>query len=270
MFQYALGRVLAEQYGVPLVIDASWFNAAGWAEVSYFLKLPLRAKVVRRFSIGTRVLRKLTRKHYWEYRGVPVLRENPLDQSFDSRFLAAPADCMLFGYFQTPRYFAARAAGFREELRGLLESGAGIGGEWRAKLGKSGTVAVHVRRTDYLTHPVFLVCDLSYYRAAMTRMREWVANAQFYIFSDDPAWCREMFREDDVVVVGSLAVNPLHDMYLMSLASHHIIANSSYSWWGAWLAEQSGQRVIMPERWYVDEIVAPIEEKRMDHWSVLQ
>ncbi len=69
LFQYALGRVLAEKHGVPLVLDASWFNAAGWAEVSHFLKLPLKAKVVRRCSLGTRALRKFTGKHYWEYRG---------------------------------------------------------------------------------------------------------------------------------------------------------------------------------------------------------
>ena len=75
LFQYALGRVLAEKQGVPLVMDASWFNAEGWAEVSHFLKLPLKAKVVRRCSLGARALRKITGKHYWEYRGVPVLRE---------------------------------------------------------------------------------------------------------------------------------------------------------------------------------------------------
>ena len=61
------------------------------------------------------------------------------------------------------------------------------------------------------------------------------------------------------------ATNPLHDLHLMSLASHHIIANSSFSWWAAWLGDKPGHQVIMPNRWYAREIHAPMEEKRQAH-----
>ena len=61
---------------------------------------------------------------------------------------------------------------------------------------------------------------------------------------------------------GKDAANPLHDLHLMSLATHHIIANSSYSWWAAWLGEKPGQQVIMPDRWYAHGIKAPMAEKR--------
>ena len=74
LFQYAFGRVLAEKHGVPLILDGSWFNAEGWAEVSHFLKLPIQARVARRFSLGARAPLKVTGRHYWEYRGVPVLK----------------------------------------------------------------------------------------------------------------------------------------------------------------------------------------------------
>jgi hypothetical protein len=264
LFQYAIGRVLAEKHQVPLVLDASWFNRTGWAEVSHFLKLPLKAEVVRRCPLGARALRKITGKHYWEYRGVPLLREPSDDQSFDPRFLAAPADCLLFGYFQTPLYFEKIAAPLRHELNALLSDAVRIPDDLREKLMNPDSVAVHVRRKDYLDLPVFQVCDSAYYRQSMREMRSHLPDARFYIFSDDPEWCRGEFREADQEVIGSgvNAANPLFDLRLMSLASHHIIANSSYSWWGAWLGDKAGQRVTMPDRWYAHSIHAPMGEKR--------
>jgi hypothetical protein len=263
LFQYALGRVLAEKHQVPLVLDGSWFNQAGWREVSHLLNLPLRARVARRFPFGARALRKLTGKHYWEFRNVPVLRENPADQSFDSRFLDSPADCVLFGYFQTPLYFESIADEFRSEINGMLEAALTLDRRLVEELAAPGSVAVHVRRGDYLHLPVFQVCGTDYYREAMTQMRERLDRPRFFVFSDDPGWCRGAFRADDETVIDSLADgdNPLLDLRLMSLASHHIICNSSYSWWAAWLGDKPGQRVIMPERWYASDIKAPIEEK---------
>jgi hypothetical protein len=263
LFQYALGRVLSKKHQVPLVLDASWFNAEGWSQVSHFLSLPLKARVVRRFSLGARILRKLTGKHYWEFRNIPIYRENPLDQSFDARFLECPSDCLLFGYFQTPRYFDEIAEELLQELRSLLNS-ACPSREIHRELAQPGTVAVHVRRGDYLQHSVFQVCDVDYYRDAINQMRKEGSATKFFIFSDDPAWCRSTFCDDDQTIVdsGKAGNNPLYDLHLMSLAAHHIIANSTYSWWSAWLAQSSTQRVIMPERWYAGEIIAPIDEKK--------
>ena len=263
LFQYALGRVLAKKYQVPIVLDASWFNSEGWAQVSHFLSLPLQAEVVRPCSLGSRMLRKITGKHHWEFLSVPVFREKPADQSFDARFLECPSDCVLFGYFQTPRYFGEIAEELREELRSLLNSVCSSS-EIHRELAKPGTVAVHVRRGDYLQHSVFKVCDEEYYRASINQMRKEVSGAKFFIFSDDPAWCRSTFCDDDQTIVdsGEAGNNPLYDLHLMSLAAHHIIANSTYSWWSAWLAQSSTQRVIMPDRWYAGEIIAPIDEKK--------
>lgn len=269
LFQYALGRVLAEKHGVLLVLGASWYNREGWAEVSHFLKLPIRAKVTRGgmpVSIASRALRKLTRKHYWEYRGLPVLRENDLDHSFDPRFLDAPPDCVINGYFQSPRYFASMAGALREEINGLLIQGVGPSCPQSIiqRISQPHSIAVHVRRGDYLRIPVFHVCHENYYRQSMDEMRARVPDARFFIFSDDPQWCRGAFGEEDTEVIdsGGAAANPLHDLHLMSLASHHIIANSSYSWWAAWLGDKPHQQVIMPGRWYAKEIHAPMEEKK--------
>ncbi len=272
LFQYALGRVLAEKHGVPLVLDGSWFNAEGWREVGHFLHLPLQASVVRRCSLGMRALRKFTGKHYWEYRGVPILREPDSDQSFDRRFLNAPPDCLLFGYFQSFLYFEAIASSLQHELNTLLAGAVQAPEDLRSKLAAETSVAVHVRRKDYLSLPIFQVCDMGYYHASMQQIRDRIPGARFFIFSDDPEWCHTAFtgQDQEVVDSGSASVNPLHDLRLMSLASHHIIANSSYSWWAAWLGQKTGQQVIMPQFWYAHGIKAPVEEKQLAHWSVLR
>lgn len=271
LFQYAIGRVLAEKHQVPLVLDGSWFNETSWREVSHFLRLPLKAQVRRHPSLPSRALRKIAGRHYWQYRGVPVLREPDADQRFDPAFLDAPADCMLFGYFQSPLYFASMAAEIRAEMFGLLDGGVVIETGLADKIAAPGSVAVHVRRTDFLKIPAHLVCGADYYRRSMETMRGLVPGARFHIFSDDPEWCRATFTEPDqeVIHVPRMAANPLHDLLLMSRAPHHIIANSSYSWWVAWLGEKPGQQVMLPDRWFADGIHAPISEKRAAHWTVV-
>jgi Glycosyl transferase family 11 len=261
---------LAEKHGVPLVMDGSWFNPAGWAQVSHFLKLPIQAKVVRRFSIGARTLLKLSGKHYWEFQSVPILKEAADDQSFDASFLTAPADCMLFGYFQSPLYFQSIAHSLRNELNALLEHSR-PSAHLQQMMKHEQSVAIHVRRKDYLVHPALQVCDRAYYQHSIRQMRSQVQGAHFYVFSDDPEWCRAEFRDDDQTVLdtGEAAANPLHDLCLMSHASHHIIANSSYSWWAAWLGEKPRQQVMMPDRWFVDGNRAPITEKRCAHWTMI-
>lgn len=284
MFQYALGRVLARKHDVPLVLDASWYNAEGWAEISHFLKLPIQARVWRRFSSASRALRNLTGKHFWQLQGAPFFKEPENDQSFDPRFLNTPSDCTLFGYFQTPLYFESMADELRAELNGLISKGARASCPQSSsvtedQLSQPISVAVHVRRDDYLRHDCFKVCDTEYYQKSMDDIRERVLGARFFIFTDDPDWCHENFKDGDVEAIigrrnlnevknGETATgdrryetNPLHDLHLMSLASHHIIANSSYSWWGAWLGKKPDQIVIMPDRWYTKDIIAPIEEK---------
>ena len=302
MFQYALGRVLARKHGVPLVLDASWYNAEGWAEISHFLKLPIKARVRRKFSLASRALRNFTGKHFWQLGRTPFLKERENDQSFDPQFLDAPSDCTLFGYFQTPLYFESMADELRAELKGLISKGARASCPQSSpvtenQLMQPTSVAVHVRRGDYLHHDCFKVCDTEYYQRSMCEMRERVPGAKFFIFSDDPDWCQEQFNDFDVAaIIGRrnnvtaitgrrnnvtaitgrrnhlaektatddrrYAPNPLHDLYLMSMASHHIIANSTYSWWGAWLGAKPGQQVTMPDRWYAKDIIAPIDEKK--------
>jgi len=271
MFQYALGRVLAAKHGVPLVLDGSWFGKKGWGEVSHFLRTPIHADVRRHPAFASRVLLKLTGKHYWEYTDIPVIRENESDHTFDPSILNAPADCMIFGYFQSPLYFESIEAEIREEFQAMLAGANTANPDLRAELSAPNSVAIHVRRTDYTEIPAFAVCGSHYYSAAMDEMSMRIPGARFFIFSDDPEWCRSEFAGADRKVVSEAAGSrsPLEDMHLMSLAPHHIIANSTYSWWAAWIAKSQTQEVMMPDRWIASETIVPISEKKLPHWTVV-
>jgi hypothetical protein len=120
-------------------------------------------------------------------------------------------------------------------------------------------ISVHVRRGDYLSNPAANafhgVCSTEYYRTAMQLVAEKVDDPHFFVFGDDPDWAREnlQFYWPTTFVEHGLDCSPHNDIWLMSLCSHHIIANSSFSWWGAWLAENLSQLVIAPRRWFQDE-----------------
>jgi hypothetical protein len=271
LFQYALGRVLAEKHGVPLVMDGSWFNAEGWRQVSCIRRLPIRARVVRPLSLASRALRKATGKHHWECIGKPVYHEPADDQSYNPSVLEMPGDCVLMGYFQSPLFFRGIEPLLREELdTDALVWPDAVRDDAKLLRGER-TVAVHVRRTDFTWLPNFGVCDAAYYERAMEAMRERVPGAKFYIFSDDPSWCREHFTAMDQTIIchAGAECDPLIDFHLMKQASHHIIANSSYSWWAAWLGKKPGQIVLCPPKWFTGGIIAPIKEKLCEGWRAL-
>lgn len=273
LFQYALGRVLSERHGVPLIMDGSWFNSEGWSQVKCLKDLPGPAsgtvRIVRRCSLGARALLKATGRHYWDYSGLPTIREPEADHSFQKHYLDAPEDCMLFGYFQSPLYFH----GFEDNLRNELStSGLNLeaGNEKLAdKLKQPQSVAVHVRRTDYAGNPNLDLCGANFYNNAMRKMRGLLGNPRFFIFSDDLSWCALHHTGPDIELVKHRPnTSPLADLHLMSLAGHHIIANSSYSWWAAWLGKKTGQQVFMPSQWF-RFIHAPITEKQCPGWSLI-
>jgi hypothetical protein len=273
LFQYAFGRTLAEKHGTELQIDGSWFNGRTWKYVEDLQRFPgmssSRTTLTRPFSLGSRILKKATHKHHWEYLRLPIIREQENNHSFDPRLLDAPEDCVIFGYFQSWRYFDSISEQLRRELS-TAEMGLEVGYErLSADLRAPGSVAIHVRRTDYVNNRNLVLLDAAYYQLAIDRIRRRIAHPRFFIFSDDPAWCLKNFSGTDrTVVVHDQPVSPLVDLHLMSLADHHIIANSSYSWWAAWLGRKPDQQVLMPPAWFKG-ISAPIGDKQCANWEIV-
>ncbi|WP_338684468.1 alpha-1,2-fucosyltransferase [Haloferula helveola] len=271
LFQYALGRVLAKRHRVPLVMDGSWFNRAGWRNVSCLKRLPLKVTLRRRFSVTSRALNRWTGKHPWEWDEVPVLKEPVGVSRFDQAFLDAPSSCVLMGYFQSPKYFEGLETELREDLEMSDLEWSDATRLLADRMSCGNSVAVHVRRTDFVGRREFDVCGASYYRRAMNRLRAASEGLRFHLFSDDPAWCAGNLAGGDVEIahIPGTGSDPLHDLYLMSLARHHVISNSSYSWWGAWLGKKAGQQVLCPDRWFGGDIEAPIEDKLCSGWQTV-
>lgn len=116
--------------------------------------------------------------------------------------------------------------------------------QFREKVGKE-LVALHVRRTDYLTAAAtHFVCDKNYYDAAISKFGN---DYHYILFTDDKQWCAEQFKHVPNIIMNN---NTETDLILMSLCDHHIISNSSYSWWGSWLNENLDKKIIAPKRWY--------------------
>ncbi len=151
----------------------------------------------------------------------------------------------LSGYFQSERYFAHN----RDDIISLFsidESSMDIITSKYGRFLNDFTCSIHVRRGDYLTlsdqHPV---CGLEYYLESISLIGDGV---KFFIFSDDIPWCKENFKGDRFIFVEGN--KDYIDMWLMSLCNYNIIANSSFSWWGAWLNTHPDQIVICPHRWF--------------------
>jgi Glycosyl transferase family 11. len=144
-----------------------------------------------------------------------------------------PVEALLRKTFTFPPFIDQRNADLAEALR----------------LGN--TVSVHVRRGDYLGDPVLGgICDVGYYERALNYMEQQIQSPRYVFFSNDISWCRSQFGMKNATFVDwNTGINSFRDMQLMSLCDHHIIANSSFSWWGAWLNDRPGKVVVSPGRW---------------------
>ncbi len=161
------------------------------------------------------------------------------------------------GYFQSWRYFADHEPAIRAGLalrEGLTPWAARLLREIEADNG----VCLHVRRGDYVanakTAAVHGSLDLDYYRRALDALGSAAKGATLYVFSDDPAHCRDSLRfgQKTVVVEGRGHERPWEDLHLMAACRHFVIANSSFSWWGAFLCAHPDKQVIAPRRWFLD------------------
>ena len=126
-------------------------------------------------------------------------------------------------------------------------------------------VSVHIRRGDYLENPMYGgICTEEYYKKAIDYIKQPVENAKFYLFSNDMPYVQDRFRGEEFVYVENNSEDKGYiDLYLMSLCKHHIIANSSFSWWGAWLNAAKSKIVVAPSIWLTN---APARDVVPDTW----
>jgi hypothetical protein len=177
---------------------------------------------------------------------------------FDPDVLTLSDGVCLEGYWQSERYFSDASDRVRKEFS-FRNPPAGRNAEIINEMAACNAVSLHVRRGDYVTNPAANathgVCPLDYYYRAIDYIRERVSNPFFFLFSDDPKWVREDLEFDgsSTVIDHNDPDAGYEDLRLMSHCQHHIIANSSFSWWGAWLNPNLNKIVVAPDRWFSDE-----------------
>lgn len=165
-----------------------------------------------------------------------------------------PEPVLLADWLQSERHFAHRAADIRRCLDTPYDSPAFS--RWREELAAPGAVAVHVRRGDLLKrrNRVFAIQSPHYYEQAVKLVAARTGAGKVYVFTDDPAWARSDVRLPGHVtlVSGPGGGSAIDDFRLMQLATHVVMANSTFSWWAAWLAERPGSCIVAPAAWAAD------------------
>lgn len=159
----------------------------------------------------------------------------------------------LDGYWQSEKYFAD----IKDIIKGEFKFGGqllGRNGEIAQKIEEENSISIHIRRGDYLSIPLYQnICTKEYYKAAIDFINKRIKSPQYYVFSDDINWCRTNLQLHDAIYVDwNRNENSHYDMQLMSKCKHNIIANSSFSWWGAWLNDNPDKIVVAPNKWFND------------------
>lgn len=259
MFQYAAALSLAGQCGCPLKLDLSYFPTDPLREFGLDA-FGLAGPVASKEEIDTFSANKGWRRKIGKTVGRPdLLLPDGLYVEphfhFAEDFFNRTPPVLLDGYWQSEKYFAGRA----DDVRAAFSSDAPkslLSQATHERIDAAGnSVSVHVRLGDYVTGKAASKmsgsCTPDYYRRAVDTLDRALDAPTYFIFSDEPQRASELlgFIENRIVVTGDPA-RPAGDLALMSACKHHIIANSSFSWWGAWLNPDAEKFVIAPRLWF--------------------
>jgi hypothetical protein len=263
LFQYSTARALSLRRGVALGLDCRYLHREpahlGLALHHFAIAGDLN-------PVGLPPHRSQTLAHgLWRFGiGRPrFLRERTL--GVNPAVMNAPDDTYLHGYFQSESYFADAMGKLREELS-IITPPSAENGEWLARIADDAhSVSVHLRRGDYVTvskgNATHGTCDEAYYRAALSEIAARTGHTpRAYVFSDDPAWAEAHLSlgVEKVVIGHNGPQQHYEDLRLMAACRNHVIANSTFSWWGAWLDATPDKIVVAPKRWFAtDNLVNP-------------
>jgi hypothetical protein len=276
MFQYAAGLSLSVTRKTRLELDISWFqnNPSDVTKRTFRLDIfAIHAAIAQKEQI-TKLAKPSAIQRLLD-RNKPYYRKNIYYEPhfhYDSNFRRAPSDIILDGYWQSEAYFKDIAERIRQDfaISAPLTSHTK---ELAEQIGKTAAVSLHVRRGDYVndakTFNYHGVCEPAYYAKAIAALKDRIGVMEIFVFSNDMDWVKEnISSEFPMTFVNHAGRQDYEDLYLMSLCRHNIIANSSFSWWGAWLNANPDKIVIAPSRWF-NESKADTRDLLPDEWIKL-
>ena len=256
MFQYAIAKAMAKRNNDTFKLDLSFYPRQSLRK--YELDL---FKIVENIAIKSecRTFRGNEGLIYKVFKKLNLTVPRPVsyvkeiqNTVFEEDVFDHNGDIYLDGFWQNEKYFKDIKAELTQEFSPIND----ISKEaqnYLEDIKNCNSVSLHVRRGDYIsdqhTNNVHGVCGLDYYKRAIKHMVEHTNEPVFYIFSDDIVWCKKNFDFLDENVFVDATKSTIDDLELMKNCKHNIIANSSFSWWGAWLNNSDKQIVISPLHW---------------------
>jgi hypothetical protein len=257
MFQYAAARAVALRTGSALKLELSWFGTD--PDRQYALE-PFAISATTMLSAKQEAPKYDRLSRIWRrlpiarrQNGLPVFKEASF--RYDTAIEQVRGSAFLDGYFQSEKYFSNYreqiAADFKLRSAPLPPATAVL-----SLISQTDAICLHIRRGDYVTNKAANAhhgtCSLEYYKAALECVASDLVRPHCFVFSDDPAWARENFVPAiPVTIVDIHSSNEAHeDLRLMAACQRFVIANSSLSWWGAWLGSHRNKKVVAPAQWF--------------------
>lgn len=275
MFQYAAGRRLAYQHNADLLLDISGFASNNFREYElevFNIHATIASlDVINLVEFSKERLSQKILKKYFKKNIIRHVKEQTIN--FNDSILTLPDNVYLDGYWQSEKYFQDIRSIIKDDFS-FVPKPSEKNQEIIKKIAACNSVNIHVRHGDYISNPetkqIHYVCDERYYKTAISMILDLLDDPELFIFSDDPEWAKRNIQVDapTMFISHNLGKQSFEDMRLISYCKHHIIANSSFSWWGAWLAENEKQVVIAPDRWFNTKI-CNYEDRIPKHWNII-
>lgn len=270
MFQYVLGRSLSIKQKCDLKLDLSWyreydkivdtndpnkatkrdyllkyFNISGQILPSWYLSMIKKNSLLRKYH--PKVARIIPNKLF-DYN---VLIEN----NFSWTNIKNQTNYFAIGYWQQSLYFEKHKDVINQDFR-LINPMTFVNRQYLDQISSTNSVAIHIRRGDLISKPsgaeLQPTCTLEYFYSGITIILNKVKDLSLFIFSDDMEWCKNHFKNKHPIIFVDSIGNDHEHFYLMSQCKYQVIANSTYSWWAAWLNHYPDKIIVAPKNWYHD------------------
>ena len=245
LFQFAAGYSLAHKNNSSLVLDISPFKKYKRHSLSLF-----------NFNIKTQA-RKLKKIKFWKLDGIinPIKIYREPHFHFDKQFTHLKPTICLTGYWQSYKYFESIESKIKEilipkELNPSIK-------KYLELAKKASITSIHIRRGDYITDPnarkIHPLCSNEYYQEALSLISK--ETEGYFLFSDDPVEAKKQFGHlKNIYFISENNYKDSEELFLMSRCKNNIIANSTFSWWAAWLNDSAHKKIFYPHRWFNNDL----------------
>ncbi|MEY4986541.1 MAG: hypothetical protein RL567_320 [Bacteroidota bacterium] len=263
LFQFALGVAIEETLGYQVKYDLQEYSLSGYRkfDLDKFvgdLKIASIEEIAQKYNLFQKIKFLIFKSWGFPFglKGLKYYLERKFQ--FDEKVFDLADDVYLSGYWQSEKYFINHRIKLLECIK-ISDSDLPENLKYLNQIRSSNSVSIHVRRGDYISNPqaksIYATCDLGYYEKAIQHISTKFEDLTFFVFTDDMEWVKTHFSKFERMIFVNVnhVDTAFEDLKLMSNCKHNIIANSTFSWWAAWLNKNAGKVVIAPNRWYTQK-----------------